>query len=317
LEDVLPELESQAAVFERVMESGVVIHDMEVTGATPAAPGIERHWLASYYPVPGPDGSIDGAGVVFREITEQKHNELERERLLQDLRTANTTKDEFLGLVSHELKTPITTILGNAQILRTRAEQLDAAAREGALLDIETEAQRLHGIIENLLVLARLDRGQELAVEPVFVRRVLRECIDEFARRTRREIDFEVPEEYAFVLADPVYIRQVVENLLSNALKYSPEAERIVVRMTRDGDEVCVRVLDRGAGFTVEEAAMLFEPFYRSERTARDVSGVGIGLAVCNRIIEALGGRMWAAPREGGGAEVGFALPIVDEEHAD
>lgn len=316
-EDVLPDLASQRELFERVMERGIAINDVEVAGSTPAAPGVARYWLASYYPVPGPDGSIVGAGVVFREITEMKRAALERERLLEDLRTANATKDEFLGLVSHELRTPITTILGNAQVLRTRAQQLDAGARDTALHDIEREAQRLHGIIENLLVLARLDKGQGLPVEPVFVRRVLRECIEEFTRRTHRGVELEVPEEYAFVMADAVYIRQVVENLLSNAHKYSPGDEHIVMRMSREDDEVRVRVLDHGAGFTTEDAAMLFEPFFRSSRTAREVSGVGIGLAVCNRIIEALGGRMWALPREGGGAEVGFALPIIDDEHSD
>jgi two-component system sensor histidine kinase KdpD len=115
-------------------------------------------------------------------------------------------------------------------------------------------------------------------------------------------------------MADAVYIRQVVENLLSNAHKYSPQEQPIVVSVVREADELCVRVIDHGVGFTDEEAALLFQPFYRAERTARDVSGVGIGLAVCSRIIDALGGRMWAAPGNGGGAEIGFALPLAEDE---
>jgi signal transduction histidine kinase len=279
---------------------------------TPAAPGVERHWLASYYPVPG-DGSISGAGVVFREITERKRQEAEREQLLENLRAANAAKDEFLGLVSHELKTPITTILGNAQILRKKGGRLDETARASSLQDIEQEAHRLHGIIENLLVLARLDRGQELAIEPVFLRRALRESIDQFAKKNARAIKFDAPDDYAFVLADPVYIQQVVENLLSNAHKYSPKDAPITVRLTPEPGELHVCVLDQGVGFSKEEAELLFQPFYRAG-SSRDVSGVGIGLAVCNRIIEALGGRMWALPVEGGGAEIGFALPLAEDE---
>jgi K+-sensing histidine kinase KdpD len=265
-------------------------------------------------PIRDDSGAIERWVAVNFDIHDRKQLEDERERVAEELRTANASKDEFLGLVSHELKTPITTILGNAQILRTRGARLNEDARNMALQDIETESQRLHGIIENLLVLARLDRGQELAIEPVFVRRVLRETIDEFAARTGRDVRLEVPNEYAFVMADLVYIRQVIENLLSNADKYSPPHEPVFVRANRADDELHVCVIDRGDGFPPEEAEKLFQPFYRSERTSRDVSGAGIGLAVCHRIIDALGGRMWAASDAEGGTEVGFALPLAEEE---
>jgi len=275
----------------------------------------EYRWLLSRgVPIRDAAGAIERWVAVNFDIHDRKQLEDERERVTMELRAANASKDEFLGLVSHELKTPITTIMGNAQILRTKGERLDEESRKMALQDIETESQRLHSIIDNLLVLARLERGQELAIEPVFVRRILREAIDAFAAKTRRAISLEAPEEYAFVLADPVYIRQVIENLLSNAHKYSPAAEPIVVRVDRGSRELRVRVIDRGDGFAAEEAEKLFQPFYRSERTSRDASGAGIGLAVCNRIIDALGGRMWAAGGDGGGAEVGFSLPLADDE---
>ncbi|MEX0750122.1 MAG: ATP-binding protein [Dehalococcoidia bacterium] len=275
----------------------------------------EYRWLLSRgVAIRDPSGAIERWVAVNVDIHDRKQLEDERERVAADLRAANASKDEFLGLVSHELKTPITTILGNAQILRTKGFRLDEESRNNALQDIESESQRLHAIIDNLLVLARLDRGQELAVEPVFVRRVLRETIDEFAHKSGRRITLDAPDGYAFVLADPVYIRQVIENLLSNADKYSPQGQPIEVVARRDGDDLRVLVIDRGHGFAPEEAKKLFQPFYRSTRTSRDVSGVGIGLAVCQRIIEALGGEMWAAMAPGGGAQIGFSLPLSDED---
>jgi len=305
------DVEEYVARWTRSLESGEPF-EMEFRGRRHDG---EYRWLLSRgVPIRDKSGAVERWVAVHFDIDDRMQLEEERERVSEELRAANASKDEFLGLVSHELKTPITTILGNAQILRTKGERLDEESRNMALQDIESESQRLHSIIDNLLVLARLDRGQALAIEPVFVRRVLRETIDEFAHKTGREIGLDVPDEYAFVLADPVYIRQVVENLLSNAHKYSPPEEPITVRAVRGDDELRVGVIDRGAGFAPDEAEKLFQPFYRSERTSRDVSGAGIGLAVCNRIIEALGGRMWADAAEGGGAEVGFCLPLAEDE---
>jgi K+-sensing histidine kinase KdpD len=125
---------------------------------------------------------VDDVGVPIRgegEAASRLSIALENRQLYQDLRQtadelalANETKDEFLGLISHELKTPITTILGNAEVLERRADALDASSRAGALADIRNEAERLHRIIDNLLVLARLKQGQSLEREPVLIERV-------------------------------------------------------------------------------------------------------------------------------------------------
>ena len=109
------------------------------------------------------------------------------------------------------------------------------------------------------------------------------------------------------------YLEQITENLLSNAEKYSPREQPIDVAVERNGDRVEVRVLDRGPGIPEDEAARLFTAFYRSPRTAQSAKGVGIGLAVCKRLIEAQRGAIWVRPREGGGSEFGFSLPIDDE----
>jgi two-component system sensor histidine kinase KdpD len=109
------------------------------------------------------------------------------------------------------------------------------------------------------------------------------------------------------------YLEQVIENLVSNAEKYSPSDEAITIEIERTSDQVRIHVLDRGAGLPDGEMDRLFDAFYRAPSTSRKAAGLGVGLAVCKRLVEAQGGEVWAQPRDGGGSEFGFALPIIDE----
>jgi PAS domain S-box-containing protein len=233
-----------------------------------------------------------------------------------DLRAANAAKDEFLGLVSHELKTPITTILGNAEVLHKRAALLDDDARASALGDIQHEAVRLHQIIENLLILARLDRGREIEMEPVLVPHIIDRIVEDHrARHPDRPVDVTIDASVAPVQASDVYLEQVLRNLLSNAEKYSPLVAPIEVRLACDHDLCTLDVMDRGAGVPPDERRFIFDPFYRAQ-TAGHVAGVGIGLAVCKRLVEAQGGAITYEPREGGGSRFRVTLPCYREELA-
>ncbi|MBI5284144.1 MAG: PAS domain S-box protein [Chloroflexi bacterium] len=236
------------------------------------------------------------------------------QRTAEELKRANAAKDEFLGLVSHELKTPITTIYGNAEVLRRRMDRLDHASRLDALHDISNEAERLHRIIDNLLVLARLERGQQLNAEPLLVRRLIERIAAEHQRRhPNRPIEVVCDSEPTPILGEPVYVEQIMRNLLSNAEKYSSPGQPIRVQLAAVQDRIEVSVLDRGSGFPAEEADLLFTPFYRSPGTAAHAGGVGIGLAVCRRLVEAQGGQVWARPRPGGGADIGFSRPAAED----
>ena len=113
--------------------------------------------------------------------------------------------------------------------------------------------------------------------------------------------------------AEPTYAEQVLRNLLSNAEKYSPSGAPVEIHAARDGGNIVIRVLDRGRGIDKSETDQVFTAFYRSPRTSELASGAGIGLAVCRRLIEAQGGRTWVSPREGGGMEAGFTLPVAEE----
>ena len=228
----------------------------------------------------------------------------------EELRRANEAKDEFLGLVSHELRTPITTIYGGAHLLRTRGATIDEESRISVLEDIEHESERLHRIVEDLLVLARVELGEEIATEPVLLQRTVEKSVNTFKkRRPGREFVVQLDDEMAPVRASNVYLEQILLNLMNNADKYSPPETAIeIVSYMQDGDAV-ISVMDRGPGIPLEEVDLIFERFYRSHRTAKQVGGAGIGLTVCKRLAEAQDGRIWAEPREGGGLIVSFSLP--------
>jgi K+-sensing histidine kinase KdpD len=226
---------------------------------------------------------------------------------------SNSVKDEFLGLVSHELRTPVTTILGNARLLQDRRDQLAAEQRDSMLADIAAEAERLHEIIENLLSLTRLGTDTRPELEPTALDRVIQRSVAQVQRRYPDHPIVFSSRPSVIVDADRTYLELLVENLVGNAAKYSPDDSPIDVLVEESDDEVRVLVLDRGIGLDEQPGADLFEPFYRGERARSTAGGVGIGLAVCRRIVHLLGGRIWARSRDEGGAEFGFALPIAPD----
>jgi signal transduction histidine kinase len=244
-------------------------------------------------------------------------NDVENRHQAEALERANAVKDEFVGLVSHELKTPVTTIIGNAELLQRLYERLDAESRNRALEDIRGEADRLQQLIDNMLALARLERGAQIELEPLVLPRIVDSVVESLrARVPGRPVIVESRSDDAIVVGSIPFVEQVLNNLLSNAVKYSPAGEPIEVHVERRNGEVTVDVLDRGAGIAPEESEQIFEPFYRSPQTAGRAAGIGVGLTVCRRVVEAQHGRLWARPREGGGSDFGFALPAATEHDA-
>jgi PAS domain S-box-containing protein len=239
----------------------------------------------------------------------------ESRRVQEELLKANEAKDEFLGLVSHELRTPITTIYGGARVLRSRGDRLEPESRDEIVRDIETETERLHRIVENLLVLARVELGERIEPEPVLLQRLIDRVTKSFSERNAgRPIECRVDARLRPVAGEATYLEQVLRNLLSNAEKYSPQGLAIELHVENGGGEALVRVLDQGPGIKPEEAESIFERFYRSQSAKAKARGLGLGLTVCKRLIEAQSGRVWARPREAGGLEVGFALPFYEDE---
>jgi len=264
--------------------------------------GRPDHWVElRVYPVPGvsrrPGEPEEDQGriAVMRDVTAA--------------RRARAQREAFLGILSHELRTPITTIYAGSKVL-AREEPLHSTTRHELAADISAEAERLFRLVEDLLVMTRVERGVlHLANEPILLQRVLAAAIRlEAAHWPTTRIQMTGPTDLPAIAGDATYVEQVIRNLLSNAAKYSPRETAVEVRLEDAGDDVEVRVLDRGRGFQSSESDDLFELFYRSPATAAQASGAGIGLFVCRRLINAMGGRIWARPRPGGGAEFGFAL---------
>jgi two-component system sensor histidine kinase KdpD len=246
-----------------------------------------------------------------RLLEEQTRLLEEAQRMTQALTAANQAKDEFLGMVSHELRTPLTTILGNAQLLTRSPDLLQPNERRGVSDDIYKESIRLTNIVENLLLMARFDQGQRLELEPVILRRLSARVVADVGRVSSHQFESDFPRGIIPVLGNAVCIEQVMRNLISNAEKYSPAGSLIELSIHEEGDSLIYSVADSGVGLNPEEVERVFEPFFRSESSSFR-SGVGIGLAVCRRLIEAMGGRIWASPRAGGGSIFSFALPRAD-----
>jgi two-component system, OmpR family, sensor histidine kinase KdpD len=168
--------------------------------------------------------------------------------------------------------------------------------------------------VENLLVLSRLELGQQVATEPVLAQRVIGKLASAFKqRRPGRPLEVKIDEQMPPVAAEPHYLEHVLRNLLTNADKYSASDTTIEIEARIEGEEAEIVILDRGPGIAPEETETIFERFYRSDRTSGQAAGIGLGLTVCKRLMEAQAGRVWARPREGGGLEAGITMPVYKE----
>lgn len=219
----------------------------------------------------------------------------------------------FMAIMGHELRTPVSSIVTGAELLH--GDRLDVATRDEVTRLVVEEAHRVNMLIEQLtaLTLLRTDPNPA-AAEPVHVVHVVREVGAREARR-RPGMRLGLPSlepRHAIALADENFVKQVLVILIDNAAKYAAAAGDIEIAVDREGDEVVVRVLDRGPGLRGVRPGVLFELFERAPAYEGDRCGSGIGLFVAGQIVAAMDGRIWGTDRPGGGAEFGFAPPAAD-----
>jgi signal transduction histidine kinase len=233
------------------------------------------------------------------------------QELVAELAKANEAKSDFLGIVSHELRTPITTIYGGTLLLRLRRASLPEQAFDDMMVSISEEAERLHHLVADLLAIART----ELVIErrPVDLMGIVRNAVGEFATTRKRVVEMSFDPALPEAIGDSTYLRQVINNLITNADKYTPADLPIEVSAVPENGEIVVRVTDHGPGIEEDELPRIFESFYRGKDAGERASGSGLGLTVCRRLVESLGGRIWAQNRPEGGLEVGFTLAVMDD----
>jgi signal transduction histidine kinase len=263
-------------------------------------PGTVRHILSfRATPLHDTDAAFNGGVIVFRDVTGQR--EVER------------FKDEMFSIASHDLKTPATVIKAQAQWLRRRFNAGDAEQgdMEEGLSMIADQADRLSKLLNLLTDLSRIESGRlELDLAPTDLRGIL----VSMARALQATTEAHVIEVDAPVGVighwDQRRIEEVVQNLLNNAVKYSPVGGRIEVRLETEASHAIVTVRDSGVGLEDEDVPHVFERFYRGERVRR-LEGTGLGLYICHAIVNAHGGRIWAESHgPGHGSTFGFILPL-------
>ncbi len=261
----------------------------------------EPLYLDIYFqPVRDASGAVVGILTAIIDMTAQHH--LEKQ------------KEEFLAIVSHDLRNPVTAIKGYAQIAARTSGHLDDRVKQ-ALSTISRQADRLSRLIGDLLDVSRLQSGP-LALERV--RFDLREPLREIAGGLELaaeafQIEVRLPEEPLWVYADRTRIEQVIGNLLDNAMRYSGDSRLIEVEARREGHEAVVSVIDHGVGIPAEQQANVFGQFFRGSNVREQVSGLGLGLYISHGIIAAHGGRLWVESKEGEGSRFLLALELADE----
>lgn len=238
--------------------------------------------------------------------------------LNNELQEADQLKDLFLSIASHELKTPITTIRGQAQLAlralkKGRQSLSDPEVWQDKFRMVEEQTDRLTDLINKLLDLSTLRSGKlVLELASCNLNEICTQVVEEQRALSKRTIDLQLSTHPIPLTADARRLTQVFTNLISNALKYSPDKSPVTVKVTHDQQVALVSVQDTGDGIPAEQAARIFEPFYRtSDARASSVTGSGLGLTISKNIIERHQGRIWYTSRPESGSTFFVELPLT------
>jgi signal transduction histidine kinase len=237
--------------------------------------------------------------------------------VLDRLRELDRMKNEFIAVVSHELRTPLASVYGAAMTLQR--PELTPEARDSLLSVVYRESARLAGLVEQVLWASRLESGPAAtSIESCDPVGLTREVIDAARARAGPGVALELRTEPALpaVAADREQVKQVLVNLIDNAVKYSPDGGRIEVGLKRLNARVRFAVVDHGLGIPSNELERVFEKFHRLDpEMSRGVGGTGLGLYISRQLVEQMNGRIWVTSREGAGSTFSFELPVA--KHGD
>ncbi len=280
-------------------ERGETTTDQVITMHDPDS-GTERFLLCSSAPVRSPDGTVAGAVGVFRDITEMKQVE--------------QMKDDFISIAAHELRTPLTAIKGYAELLDRRLSHLEGRERDRQPLGvIRKQADRLAKLVNEMLDVSRIEGGRlQLNREAMNLSALAGETVNNLRVTSDLHTLTLDPAPDVAVFADPSRIEQVLINLVSNAITYSPEGGEVAVRVAAEGENAVVSVRDSGIGIPPDALQQIFSRFYRAEEASvMRTGGMGLGLYICREIVERHGGTITAESVVGAGSTFTFTLPLV------
>lgn len=231
---------------------------------------------------------------------------------LKTMREASRMREQLVSSVSHDMKTPLSVLLGALTSLRSSPEA-PVQDRMNKYVAMSRQASNLHRLVQQFLDYTRLESGRDLVVRPRPVQMVptIRKVVEDFANQTTFELD--VPEDLPKIIGDPDRVDQILANLISNAIKFSPAGSPVAIAARVEGRFVRISVSDQGRGMSPPELANLFQKFYRAP-SGQDTSGTGLGLFMCKQLVEAQGGRIIPLSRLGEGTEISFMLPLAETE---
>jgi two-component system sensor histidine kinase KdpD len=261
------------------------------------------------------DALGDQAAVAIERISLAKG--LDQARVLAE---TERLRAALLTSISHDLRTPLASIMGAVSSLRSYPEKYGATEREELLATLQDEAERLNRFVSNLLDMTRLESGAiELKLDLIDVGEIIGAALQRAANVVaRHHVEVTVEPELPMLRLDVVLFEQVLFNLLDNAAKYSPAGSRIEIRASRDGELVEIEVVDEGPGIPPDDFERIFDKFYRVQAQDRRRAGTGLGLAICRGFVEALGGWIVARNRrDRSGAVLTIRMPVVPEIGAE
>jgi PAS domain S-box-containing protein len=268
-----------------------------VEGDLQRSSGVSLPVGITYAPLISVEGNLVNIIATVRDITR--------------FREAEEIKSTFISVISHELKTPVALIKGYVGTLRREDANWDREVVSDSLAVIEEEADRLTGLIENLLDASRLQAGGlSLSPADVDLKLVASRIATRFQTQSSlHNIEVDFPDNFPVINGDETRLVQVLSNLVSNAIKYSPEGGEIRISGQVRPTHVIICVSDQGPGVAPEDIPHIFDRFYRSSIAKRTTKGAGLGLYLARAVIEAHGGRIWVDPQPGTGARICFSIP--------
>ncbi|NNJ10891.1 PAS domain-containing sensor histidine kinase [Chloroflexales bacterium ZM16-3] len=320
--EILPALAAAIEpVIQQVIATGRPVMDIEAV--LPSYMQRGGAWLKSFYPVLDATGEILGVGVLVTDISDERRmqeelraiTERERERLAE-VEQALSIRDTFFSIAAHELKTPLTTLLGQVQLIERRAAKSDTLSERDrrAVHVVVSHAVRLNKLIDAMLDITRIERGYlSLECSPVDLAASTRQVIDEIQPiHPMHDFRWQLSDTPLMISGDAVRLEQVLYNLIENAVKYSPQGGEVEICVERQGDLAQLAVRDQGIGISATAIPHLFECFYRAEGASRQyIAGMGIGLYVVYEIVRLHGGEVRVASVEGEGSCFTVTLPLL------